>query len=123
MAYTENDFNYFKAELANMRKLVTALMETNRALMQDEINEKTAPSYFEKKKDLTFSEALSALKNNFLVTRAAWHNEKVFLYLWEGAAPLNQHGYLSEIRVKTRSGQSAPWMPTHQELLSEESRS
>jgi len=67
------------------------------------------------KEGLSIGEAIFWLKKGYHVTRAAWKNPKVYLWLQEGSFTRG-----SEIRVFTIRGIDCIWSPNHDELLTDD---
>jgi len=110
-----SEIECLRLEVNDMWKRVSQLSDAVRALRTHE-NLKPVPCE-PQTEDLTFGDALEWLRKNWKITRASWRNEKIYVYLWNGAAIDSPDGWMPELRVKTISGKHACWMPNHQELL------
>ena len=89
----------------------------------DEDDEDNEEADFE---DLTFSQALDALKEGFFISRAGWNGKGMFLALvdpdGQGTIQIEGDEYelLSWIGMKTTGGQFVPWLASQTDLLAED---
>ena len=85
------------------------------------------------KENMTFGEALRALKNNKKVARAGWNGKGMFLFLVPGStfevnrAPLlgiypegTEINYHAHVDMKTADDQIVPWLCSQTDLLAED---
>lgn len=95
--------------------------------------EQIISEYFFSKKDLTFGEAIEALKEGKKVTRKGWNGPGMFLYLVPGSTfkvnrePLlsiydegTEINYRPHIDLKTADGSIATWSPSGSDALAED---
>jgi hypothetical protein len=84
-------------------------------------------------KSLSFSEALSFLKDGHKLTRAGWNGKDQFLYLVSGSTfavnrpPLlgiypegTKINYRSHIDIRTVDGSCVPWVASQTDLLADD---
>jgi len=82
---------------------------------------------------MNFSEALVAVKNGRLISRAGWNGKGMFLFLVPGSTfkvsrePLlgilgegTEVRYHAHIDMKTADGQVVPWLASQTDLLAED---
>jgi hypothetical protein len=83
--------------------------------------------------DMTFSEALDALKGGVCIARRGWNGQGMYLYLvsssefYVSRAPLNRIlpegervNYRAHIDMRTAQGDHVPWVASQSDLLAED---